>query len=221
MNKGIDLSILLIYLFKYLLIYLIMKLSVINLKGGTGKTTSAMFLAAGLNRQGRTLLIDADPQGSALSWSESARDLPFPVIGLPVKDLQKRLPAFAQDYEHIVIDTPPGEVPIVRSSLLAADTALITISQGLLDIDRLRPTLELLEEVEDFVSLDVKVLLTRVRKGTKSSKAAREILKELELDVLESEITLLEVYANALGLVPEELGEYETALNEVLKHEVA
>jgi chromosome partitioning protein len=196
-----------------------MKLSVINLKGGTGKTTSAMFLAAGLNRKGRTLLIDADPQGSALSWSESAKELPYPVIGLPVKDLQKRVPTFARDYEHIVIDTPPGEVAIVRSSLLAADTALITISQGLLDIDRLRPTLELLEEVEDFVTLDVNVLLTRVRKGTKSSKAAREILMELELDVLDAEITLLEVYANALGLVPDDLAEYSEVLEQLLKRE--
>jgi chromosome partitioning protein len=198
-----------------------MRLSVINLKGGTGKTTSAMFLAAGLNRKGRTLLIDADPQGSALSWSESAKELPYPVIGLPVKDLQKRVPTFARDYEHIVIDTPPGEVAIVRSSLLAADTALITISQGLLDIDRLRPTLELLEEVEDFVTLDVNVLLTRVRKGTKSSKAAREILTELELDVLDAEITLLEVYANALGLVPEDLAEYGEVLEELLKGEAS
>ena len=44
-----------------------MRLAVINLKGGTGKTTSAVYLAAALARRGRTLLVDADPQGSALS----------------------------------------------------------------------------------------------------------------------------------------------------------
>jgi chromosome partitioning protein len=47
-----------------------MRLAVVNLKGGTGKTTSATALAMSLSARGRTLLIDADPQGSALAWSE-------------------------------------------------------------------------------------------------------------------------------------------------------
>ena len=55
-----------------------MKITVANVKGGVGKTTTAMFLAAGLARHGRTLLVDADPKGSALRWSEQADDLPFP-----------------------------------------------------------------------------------------------------------------------------------------------
>jgi cellulose biosynthesis protein BcsQ len=49
-----------------------MRLAVVNLKGGTGKTTSATALAMSLSARGRTLLIDADPQGSALAWSEEA-----------------------------------------------------------------------------------------------------------------------------------------------------
>lgn len=61
-----------------------MKLAVVNLKGGTGKTTTATALAAALNNRGRTLLVDADPQGSALAWSEEA-DFGFPTIGLPVR----------------------------------------------------------------------------------------------------------------------------------------
>ena len=95
-----------------------MKLSVFNLKGGTGKTTTAVFLAMALSKQAKTLLIDSDPQGSVLSWSETAEvseQFPFTVVGLPVKDLHKRIGKFEDDYQHIVIDTPPGDVPIVRS----------------------------------------------------------------------------------------------------------
>jgi len=193
-----------------------MRLAVINLKGGTGKTTSAVYLAAALARRGRTLLVDADPQGSALSWSDQAEGLPFTVAALPVKTLHRQLPGLAQGFAHVVVDTPPGDLGVVRSAALAVELALIPIPPGLMDVDRLRPTLELLAEVEPLNPLGVQVLLTRVRRGTKSAKAAREVLAELGLAVLEAEIPLREGYATAFGLVPEDLGEYEAALEELL-----
>ena len=194
-----------------------MKLAIVNLKGGTGKTTSAVYLALALSQRGRTLLIDADPQGSSLSWSEGAREFAVPVVGLPVKDLHKRVEQFANDYSYIVIDTPPGEIAIVRSALLAADAALLPIPPSLLDLDRLRPTLELLEEVEHFNGISIYVLLTRVRRGTKSATAAREVLTELGLPILDAEIPLLEAYSGSFGLVPDNLAEYGEAMNELVK----
>lgn len=192
-----------------------MRVAVVNLKGGTGKTTTAVHLAAGFSRLGKTLLVDADPQGSALSWSEQA-GLAFPVVALPVRDLHRRLPQLADGYTHLVLDTPPGDPAIVRSALMASEVALLPIPPSLMDLDRLRPTLELLAEVEPLNTLSVQVLLTRVRRGTKSAKAAREVLAELGLPVLEAEIPLREGYAAAFGLSPEDLGEYEVALDELL-----
>jgi chromosome partitioning protein len=201
-----------------------MKLSVFNLKGGTGKTTSAVFLAMALSKKAKPLLIDADPQGSVLSWSETAEvseQFPFTVVGLPVKDLHKRLSKFEGDYQHIVIDTPPGDVPIVRSSLLAVDRAILAISHGSLNVDRLRPTLDLVDDVKDFnEKLNLSVLLTRVRKNTKTLEALREIIPKLGLDLLKTEVTLLEDYGKAHGLVPNDLGEYEAVLEELQQREV-
>ena len=192
------------------------RLTVANLKGGAGKTTTAVYLANALAVSGRTLLIDADPQGSALSWSETAGDFPLPVVAAPVKDLNRRVAPLAEGYAHVVIDTPPGELAITRSAMLAADTVLIPIPPSVMDLDRLRPTLEVLAEIESMHAPQVFCVLTRVRKGTRSSRAAREVLMELGLHVLTAEVSLRESYANGFGLgLTDELGEYAEVLSEL------
>jgi len=192
-----------------------MRLAVVNLKGGTGKTTVAVFLAAALHRRGRTLLVDADPQRSALSWSETAGGFPFPVISLPTRDLHRRLPQLWEGYAHIVVDTPPGDTGIVKSALLACEKVLIPLGPSLMDLDRLRPTLELLAEVEPINPITVAVLLTRVRRGTRSARAAREVLAEFGFPVLSAEIPLREAYSVSFGVVPAELEEYTEVLDEL------
>ena len=129
-----------------------MKVAVANLKGGTAKTVTSYFLATALAERGRTLLVDCDPQGSALSWAEAAEEgggtVPFEVVGLAVKDVHRRVKGLAGDYEHVVLDTPPGEISIARSAMLAADTVLVAIPPTDIDVDRVMATLEFVAEVE-------------------------------------------------------------------------
>jgi chromosome partitioning protein len=196
-------------------------IAVVNTKGGTGKTTSAVFLAHGMAQDGKTLLIDADPQGSAMSWSQIVGEGFFPsTIPLAVADLHLRLPALAESFKHVVIDTPPGEGdknenPITESAILAADAVLLPLSPSTMDIDRLAPTLDLISRVElrHKHTPQLHVLLTKVRAGTNSSVASRLVLKEdFNLPVLKVEIPLLERFANAMGLPITVLGEYKDVL---------
>jgi chromosome partitioning protein len=197
-----------------------MKIAVVNLKGGASKTTTCMYLAASLSRTGgRVLLVDADPQGSALGWSEEAwqgegSGLPFTVISLPVRDLQKRL-LQQEGYDHIIIDTPPGYPDIVRSALLAVDTAIIPLSPATVEVARLSSTLALLQEVEPINPVGFVVLLTRVRKGTNSAKAARSTLEALSYPVLDTEIPLREQFSNSYGTVPDAGTEYDAVYGEL------
>jgi chromosome partitioning protein len=198
-----------------------MRLAIANLKGGTGKTTTAVHLAAGLGRRGRTLLVDADPQGSALSWSQQiGDDVTYSVVALLDQDLHQRLPALMDDYEHLVIDTPPSHEEITRRAFLAVEHVIVPIPPSLMDIDRLRPTLELMATVERANPVDVHVLLTRVRSGTRSAKAARELLVEFGLPVMTAEIPLLEAYVTGFGLLPPAGHRYGLLLDELLAAEM-
>ncbi len=201
-----------------------MIIAVVNTKGGTGKTTSAVFIAHGMAQTGKTLLVDADPQQSSMSWSKLVgNDFVPSTVPLAVGDLKDRIPALAESFEHVVIDTPPGEgskneSPITESAILSADAVIIPMGPTAMDLDRLAPTLELLASLErrHGHSPQLHVLLTRVRAGTNSSIVTRSILEDdFKLPVLKTEIPLLERYANAMGLPISFLGEYNDVISEV------
>lgn len=198
-------------------------MSVVNLKGGTGKTTSAVFLAAALAGEGRTLLVDSDPQQSALSWSgiaeEAGEGFSFSVAGLAVRDIHKQLKNLAADYDHVVIDTPPGEIPIVRSALLASEVAVLALAPGEMDLDRMRPTLELVADVEPLNELSCYVLLTRVMRITREGRNARAAMQHLELPVLAAEVPRLQFYSEAFGWPVDQTADYAEVLRELIQEE--
>ncbi|MFZ4792459.1 MAG: ParA family partition ATPase [Candidatus Competibacteraceae bacterium] len=125
-----------------------MILAFLNQKGDVGKTTLAVHIAAALAQRGaRVLLIDADPQGSALDWAASRTDPPlFPVIGLPKPKLHKEVPAHALNYEYILIDGPPRVNELARSAIMAADQVVIPVQPSPYDVWAAKDIVDLIRE---------------------------------------------------------------------------
>ena len=111
-------------------------ISVINQKGGVGKTTLSISLAAALAaRKLCVLLVDADPQASALDWvAARGQDAPFAAVGMCKPILHLELPKMARDFDAILIDGPPRVYDVAKSAVMASDAVLIPVLPSQFDV---------------------------------------------------------------------------------------
>jgi chromosome partitioning protein len=168
-----------------------MILAVANMKGGTGKTTTAVYLARYLS----AVVVDADPQGSALGWSaavaEDGGTLGVEVVHLPDPKLADRLPKA----DRLVIDCSPRDHRITDAAITVADLVVIPTATTSADLDRTWATLDLAGQL----GTPAAVLLVRVRAGTRSLAAAVEALTDEHATVLDARIPQREALAVAWG----------------------
>ncbi len=179
-------------------------IALVNLKPGTGKTTSAVWLAHAFAEAGHgVLLVDADPAASALQWSDLAGGFPFRLAGLPVRDLDRRIRDVSRPDDVIVIDSPQVEdhAGIARSALRAADEVVVPVAPTPIEISRSAPVRDEVAEVEPLRPRPsrVAILLNRCVANANSTGDARESLAGLGYDVLGYTVPRLELYAQSFG----------------------
>lgn len=199
-----------------------LRIAFVQLKPGTGKTTSAVWLAYAFHRRGLTVgLADADKGASALEWSDQAGGFPFPLAGLPVKDFHRRADDFFAKADVIIGDIPQIEdhAGIARSAMRWADVRLIPVAPTGIELDRMAPIIDELEDMEAVLRAGSSshVLLNRVVSGASSTGSARRVLSRQGHDVLSTTIPRLEVFAQSFGAEPSVTGAYDQLATELLE----
>ena len=178
-------------------------ISFLNQKGGVGKTTLAITVAEALTRRKRrVLLVDADPQGSALDWAAARQGEPrFPVVGLPRPSIHKELAAISQGYAWTVIDGPPRVYEVARSAIMASDAVFIPVQPSPYDVWAANEILELFKE-SDVYRPDVRraFVVNRRIANTAIGRDVNEALAEYKLPVLKSAICQRVSFADSATL---------------------
>lgn len=122
-------------------------IAIISQKGGAGKTTLAIHLAAAGQEAGQvSLIIDTDPQATASQWASWRQDAPPEVIDSPPPRLAAKVEqARGQGAKLIVIDTPPHADSAARAAVEAADLVLIPCRPSAFDLSAIQTTAKLVQ----------------------------------------------------------------------------
>ena len=166
-----------------------MIITVASYKGGVGKTTTSVHLAAILQKKAATLLVDGDPNRSATGWLKRG-SLPFKIID------ERLLARYARDYQNIVIDTEARPSEEDMATLVeGCDLLILPTTPDILSLEALQLTINNLKSIG---AKSYKVLLTIVPpKPSRDGDEAREMLKKGNIPVFKSQISRLVAFQKA------------------------
>jgi chromosome partitioning protein len=182
-----------------------MIVTLLGQKGGVGKSTTAVCLGmAALERGLRTLLVDADPQGTLTTWGEVAAEhqRAAPTVLAMGASMHRpgQLEAVARSYEWTFIDCPPRHGEVQRSALMLADLVILPCGPSASDVWALSSSLELVRAAQQVrESLLACIVISRKQPRTSLGRDVRSVLEKSGLRVLRSELQYRVAYQEALA----------------------
>ena len=172
-------------------------IAVANAKGGVGKSTISMLLAASLCRHVSTVVADSDPQGTASLWAGLGH-FPTDVVAVDDSNATAALGDLAKKFSAVVVDCPPNvDAPVMRAALGSADLLLVPCAPEPADAWATALLLALCRS--EYPHLPVLVVMNKVPVGT---ALGRETLAQIEgsWPTAKSRLGLRTSYKEALAL---------------------
>jgi chromosome partitioning protein len=180
-------------------------LAIGGIKGGIGKSTSAIYLAMQWTGQGlKVLVLCADPgSGTSRKWNRRAKELghplPFDVKSHPSEDLEERIleEEWHLKYDLIIIDTGGDDDRILRAAYKIADYMLLTASPSPVDLDTLVDSARTaIGQGNEAREIPASILLTGV-KSDRMSEDAKDQMRKAGIPVLSNVVKHSTAYQNS------------------------
>lgn len=177
-------------------------IAVANSKGGVGKSTTAVHLAAWLYEQGHSVtLADCDTQQSSSEWIREA----VPGVNAVRLDnpdhILNELPLLDQEVDYVVADGPGSQTETSRALLLRAHLAIVPCKASMLEIRALSKATEVLRQAQDIRGGIPKaiIVLSMVGKTYRLTRDMQEAAAALNLPLAKTPMILRQIYADAPG----------------------
>jgi chromosome partitioning protein len=173
-----------------------------NSKGGVGKSTVAVHLAAWLAEQGYSVtLADCDTQQSSSEWIKEAVPGVTTVRLADPDDILDRLPALGQDTDFVIADGPGSNTETSRALLLRADLAVVPCKASMLEVRALAQATNVLRQAQDIRGgiPSAVIVLSMVGKMYRLTQDMKAAAAALDLPLATTALTLRQIYADAPG----------------------
>jgi len=179
-----------------------MIIAIANSKGGVGKSTLSVHIAAWLSKQGhRVTLADCDTQQSSSQWiKEAAPEVRALCLNDPDMIIND-LPQLDQDSDYVIADGPGSLAETSRALLLVADMAIVPCKASMLEIRALDAATRVLRQAQKIRVGPPKatIVLSMVGRNYRLTQDMREAATLLKLPITPTFMTLRQIYADAPG----------------------
>ncbi|MDJ0881792.1 MAG: ParA family partition ATPase [Gammaproteobacteria bacterium] len=175
-------------------------ISLMGNKGGSGKTTLAINLGAGLSNIANSALLDADPQGSSIQWYQFVDQDDGVDVYQANGQLREQVSDLNTNYDYVVCDCPPSiNAEQTQTLLEISDIVLIPVQPSPIDVwATIKLEEVIIEAQKSNQKLKAYVLINQLEPRVALSRMLRGALSELELPVTETALRRRAIYKNSV-----------------------